>query len=118
MGTLNYPGLFGMAAGLDLLREAGIERIETRVLSLSGRLIEGLRNLDYHVVSSPRPEERSSLVGVLVPDPPDFRDYLRRSGIRATLMDSGILRFSFHAYNLDQEIDRILESARIYEKKN
>jgi selenocysteine lyase/cysteine desulfurase len=118
MGTLNYPGLFGLTAGLDLLREAGIERIEPRVLSLSGHFIEGLRNLDYHVLSSPRCHEWSGIVGVLAPDPQDFRDFLRRSGIRATLMDSGILRFSFHAYNLDQEIDRILESARIYEKKN
>jgi selenocysteine lyase/cysteine desulfurase len=70
------------------------------------------------VLSSPRCHEWSGIVGVLAPDPQDFRDFLRRSGIRATLMDSGILRFSFHAYNLDQEIDRILESARIYEKKN
>ena len=62
--------------------------------------------------------KREGALNMEVPDPPDFRDYLRRSGIRATLMDSGILRFSFHAYNLDQEIDRILESARIYEKKN
>ena len=114
IGTLNYPGIFGLETGLDLLNEAGIERIETRVLILSRRLSSGLRRLGYRVISSENSEEQSGIVGVLVPDPPHFFNFLRASRIRASLMDAGIIRFSFHAHNLEWEVDRILEIAGRY----
>ena len=117
IGTLNYPGIFGLEAGLDLLNEAGIVNIEMRVLALSKRLNSGLRHLGYCVISSEVPSEQSGIVGVIVPDPPHFYTFLRASGIRASLMDAGVIRFSLHAYNLEWEVDRILEIAAKYDKK-
>jgi selenocysteine lyase/cysteine desulfurase len=84
---------------------------------LSKRLNSGLRRLGYQVISSEIPAEQSGIVGVLVPDPPHFYSFLRGSGIRASLMDAGIIRFSLHAYNLEWEVDRILDIAGKYEKK-
>jgi selenocysteine lyase/cysteine desulfurase len=109
LGTLNYPGIFGLDAGLDLLLEAGISNIEKRVLRLSKRLNSGLRQIGYKVISSENPDEQSGIVSVTVPAPQAFIKYLRSAGIRACLMDAGMIRFSLHAYNLDWEIERILE---------
>ncbi len=116
LGTLNYPGIFGLEAGIDLLQTAGIGRIQRRVLALSGRLNGGLRELGYDVLSREVPDEQSGIVVVAVPDPGDFWRYLRAVGIRATLMDAGVVRFSLHAYNLEQEIDAIIDVAAEYKQ--
>lgn len=116
LGTLNYPGIFGLEAGIDLLQTAGIGRIQRRVLFLSGRLNEGLRGLGYDVLSPESPDKQSGIVVAAVPVPEDFWRYLRAVGIRATLMDAGVVRFSLHAYNLEKEIDAILDAAAEYKR--
>jgi len=55
---------------------------------------------------------------VNVPDPADFWDYLRSSGILAMHQKTtGRIRFSFHAYNDEHEVERILEVASNYDKR-
>jgi selenocysteine lyase/cysteine desulfurase len=116
-GNLNYVGLAGLKAGLELLEKAGIERIEQRVLRLSRLLDSGLRELGYRVISPSIPEEQSSLVVLILPDPDDFYGYLREHNIVAMRQKLGTIRFSFHAYNNDEEVYRILEVASGYEKR-
>ena len=117
-GNLNYIGLAGLKAGLELLERAGIERIENRVLRLSRLLDSGLRELGYRVISPSIPEEQSSLVVLILPDPDDFWNYLKTHNIVAMRQKLGTIRFSFHAYNNDEEVYRILEIAANYEKRS
>jgi len=44
-GTLNTPGLAGLLAGIEYLRERGLERLRAREEALLGRLLDGLRGL-------------------------------------------------------------------------
>jgi len=44
-GTLNVVGLAGLAAGVDWVRERGVEEIRARAVELGGILIDGLREL-------------------------------------------------------------------------
>jgi len=117
-GNLNYVGLAGLKAGLELLEKAGIERIENRVLRLSRLLDSGLRELGYRVISPSIPEEQSSLVVLILPDPDDFYNYLKNHKIVAMRQKLGTIRFSFHAYNNDEEVYRILEIAANYENRS
>ncbi len=116
-GNLNYIGISGLHAGLKLLEKASIERIEKRVLTLSRLLNSGLRDLGYRVISSSVPEEQSGLVVLIVPDPDDFWNYLKKHDIIAMRQKAGTIRFSFHAYNNEEEVQRIIEVASDYRKK-
>ena len=117
-GNLNYVGIIGLEAGLNLLEKAGINRIEKWVLNLSRLLDSGLRKLGYQVISSSIPQEQSGIVVVEVPDPADFSGYLKSNGILAAQQKTtGRIRFSFHAYNDEKEVERILEVASDYDNR-
>ena len=45
-GTLNTPGLAGLAAGIRFILETGIEQIMRRETTLTNRLIEGIYSID------------------------------------------------------------------------
>lgn len=45
-GTLNTPGLAGLAAGIDFINEMGIDKIIEHEVILSKMLIDGLTNID------------------------------------------------------------------------
>lgn len=116
-GNLNFIGIIGLQTGLNLLEKAGIDRIEKRVLTLSRLLNSGFRDLGYRVISSSVPEEQSGLVVLIVPDPDDFWNYLKKHDIIAMRQKAGTIRFSFHAYNNEEEVGRILEVASHYENR-
>ena len=60
--TKNFVGLFGLGASLELLHEAGPDRIEVKVLSLTRFVAEGLRSRGYRILSPmDHDEERSGI---------------------------------------------------------
>ena len=68
-GNLNYPGIAGWAGALDLIEEAGPDRIEPWVLELSQALSEGLRALGAQVATPSGAESRSTTTALRVADP-------------------------------------------------
>ncbi len=44
-GTVNTPGLAGLKAGIDFLREQGLERVREHEAALTDQLLEGLRRI-------------------------------------------------------------------------
>ena len=54
---------------------------------------------------------------LIVPDPDDFWNYLKKHDIIAMRQKAGTIRFSFHAYNNEEEVGRILEVASHYENR-
>lgn len=117
LGTLNFAGIFGLEKGIDLIQDCGIENIEKRILFLSNMLNKGLRELGYEVISSDIPCEQSNIVVVKVPSPQGYIDYLTSKGIKASIMDAGVIRFSFHAYNNELEVAKILQVSEDYKRK-
>ena len=62
-GSLSYALFHAWTAGLDLILELGVPVIHERVLSLTARLIDGLRTRGLSVVTPAAcPEERSAIV--------------------------------------------------------
>jgi selenocysteine lyase/cysteine desulfurase len=109
-GSYNVAGVLGLGAAVDLVLEAGIEKIARRVLGLTDRLVEGLRAKGYTVVSSRRPGEASGIVA--------FRsDRHDHTAVQRALRDErriilavreARLRSSPHYYNSEDEIDALL----------
>lgn len=113
-GTLNYAGVVGLEQGIDLINRYGQDNIEERVLFLSQRLSTRLKDLGYDVISPPVTEEGSGLIVVTTSDPQAFLQHLRNHKIIASLMDSGVLRFSPYAFNLVDEMEYIGDVCRAY----
>lgn len=109
-GAYNVAGIHGMVGSLELLLEAGVERIARRILTLTDRLCEGLRGIGW-AVQSPRETEaeRSGIVlcGREGADAQTLRARLERERIVVSVRGGG-LRVAPHAYNTPEEIDRIV----------
>jgi len=107
-GTTNTPGIFGLGAALDLLLEIGVEAIAARVLSLTDRLRDGLRERGARVRSPAAEGLRSGIVSFTLPGeaPEATCRRLRKDGV-FTVVRRGGVRASPHFYNDPGEIDRL-----------
>lgn len=109
-GSWNLPGIAGLGAALDLLAEAGPERVEARILDLTGRLNDALRGLGCAVLSPRGPGEGSGIVAFRVPGHPaaSVVSALRERGVVVSLCQDAV-RVSPHFYNDEADLDRLLE---------
>jgi len=110
-GSLNTNGIFGLRAGIELLMETGIEEVAAEAIRVATRLADGLESLGWRL-GSPRPI-RSAIIGAAPPGV-DGRELLRLHGFLekeriVCAPREGMLRFSPHFYNSDEEMDRIVE---------
>ena len=67
-GTLNLPGIAGLAAGVGWLKEQGLERIREHELALTAQLLAGLAALEQQgllrIVGRRDCEQRTSVVSI------------------------------------------------------
>lgn len=111
-GSLNIAGLLGMAAGIELLLDAGLAQIEARVLALTDYLVAGLRARNCTITTPVAcRSERSGIVCFRQPgvDPAVLAERLRAAGVIVSLRGDAI-RVSPHFYNTEAELDRLLDT--------
>lgn len=117
-GALNLAGIAGMKAAIELLLEAGIEHVAGRILSIRERLVRGLQELGFQLLSPPPDLARSGIVTVSHParDVTALFEKLGRENIvcssRQDRAGTKLLRFSPHFYNTEAEVDRVLEALK------
>ena len=108
-GTPPIPAIYAGVAGIELMREIGVEETRTHVNELNSRLLEGLDELRARVVTPRRPKRRGALVCVRSKDSRGLVAALAREGIVTSERD-GNLRISPHCYNSPGDIELVLES--------
>ncbi|HME82231.1 MAG TPA: aminotransferase class V-fold PLP-dependent enzyme [Candidatus Eremiobacteraceae bacterium] len=109
-GSLNYPGVAALGVSLEVLTNAGLDRIEEHVLRLTDRLIAGAQQAGIEVVSDVRPHARSGIV-VLSLGAHRVEELTARADaakVGITVRASGV-RVSPHGYNSNADVDRVLE---------
>jgi selenocysteine lyase/cysteine desulfurase len=106
-GTPPVPNIYGGLAGMSIVEEAGPRAIEAHVAGLSGRLIDGLDDLDATVVTPRDPARRGPLIAVKSADVRTLVDTLQAARIVCSERDSN-LRIALHLYNVDVDVDTIL----------
>jgi cysteine desulfurase/selenocysteine lyase len=111
-GSLNVYGIVAFGGSLEILLEAGPERIEPWVLSLAERGARGLKDLGFAIVSSRLPGETSGIVTAVPPGGRDAAELAKRLNEQDVVVAAraGRLRISPHLYNTEGEIDRFLET--------
>jgi len=114
-GTLNLMGIFGLGAAIELLQEAGIANIETRVLDLGDQIIEEAGKRGLAVMTPAQRDQRGGNITIAGSfDPSVVRDALRVRGIMVNVRGGG-LRLSPHFYNTAEEINATFQNIdRLY----
>jgi selenocysteine lyase/cysteine desulfurase len=111
-GSLNFLGIHGLGASLELLLEVGIPQIEERVLGLTDYLIAGLQERGYHITTPiASPQERSGIVCFNHPHHAldDLEQRLKKA--RVIISKRGqVIRVSPHFYNNEPDIDQLLDA--------
>lgn len=102
--TPDWLGVIAATAGLSLIEELTVEKIGAHNIELADRFRNGLRELGFEPV-----EARSPIV--VVPGAGDATARLQTAGVIASTRAGG-LRFAFHLYNSDADIERALAALR------
>jgi selenocysteine lyase/cysteine desulfurase len=110
-GSYNLAGIYGLGGSLQMLLEIGIDRISSHILMLTDRLVRGLRDKGYRIVSSRRPGEASGIVAFTsdLHDHEHVRSHLEREHRLVIACREGRLRSSPHLYNTAAEIDQLVD---------
>jgi selenocysteine lyase/cysteine desulfurase len=106
LGLPNLPGLFAARAGIELLREVGIERVFARVEELAGRCMDGLAERGADLLTPADPAQRAGVIAFRHPDPQGLFDLCRERGVDIGAI--GAVRVDPHAFNDEDDIDRFL----------
>jgi selenocysteine lyase/cysteine desulfurase len=106
-GTPPVPSLYPGVAGMELIAEVGVPAIEAHVRGLVDRLLAGLDDLGATVATSRGARDYGPLVCVVSSDPNALVEVLAGERIVTSTRDSN-LRISFHLYNVEEDVDRIL----------
>jgi cysteine desulfurase family protein len=127
-GTLNTPGIAGLKAGVEFLRDTGQGAVRKKETGLVGSLLEGLRGIPGVTVHGPlTAEERGSVVSFTVAgfDPARIGFHLDRDyaiGVRVGLhcafsahktigtYPEGTVRVSPGYFNTDDDIEAFLKA--------
>lgn len=117
-GTPNFIGALSLATTIDVLENAGMDRVASHVVNLTDRLVEGLRGLGAEIATVRGRSESSGIVTFTVPgaDPEALGRALQREGIVTTFRASGV-RVAPHGYNTFVEIDALLDGVKRYRKE-
>ncbi len=109
IGNQNYPGIYGLNEGIELILELGIQTIEKWVMRLSDLLIKRLQEKDFHINSSLVQEERSGIVSFNISEPVKVQQLLRERNIIISVRRNAI-RVSPHFYNTEEEIEEFVSA--------
>jgi len=109
VGTPSFYSFVGAAAALKLLLDVKISIIEKRVLTLTQRLIEAVKNRGCRLQTPEEPSDcRSGVVNFLIDKPSERVERLGKKGIIVSARAHGI-RVSPHFYNTEEEIDKLID---------
>jgi cysteine desulfurase/selenocysteine lyase len=106
---------------LTLMLDIGPDQVEARVVSLAHRLAGGFLNIGLPVCGGEPGPHLAGLVavgeigtgqhdGTDDPAMQSLYDYLAENNVQLTIR-RGILRFSLHMFNNEEDIDRVLDLA-------
>jgi len=109
-GSFNVIGIYALGASLDLLAEAGIERIRDIVHGLGDSIIREAENRGFDVKTPRDRKERAGIISFSGNfDPALLRERLRDADIMVNYR-GGALRVAPHFYNTEEEILMLFEA--------
>jgi cysteine desulfurase/selenocysteine lyase len=125
LGNYNYIAAVAVGSALRMINNIGVDRIESHAVGLSTRLAVGLAGLGLPVCGAPAGQHRGHIVcvgrlGEGHDATGDARmqslyDALQAQGVKLSIR-KGTLRFSFHLYNSEEDVERVLAIATAWSR--
>ena len=108
-GSPNMPGLHALGASVDLLVGFGADAISRRIHEVTDMACDRLRDVGATIHSERDQERWSGIVAFEIPgsDPAKLRRHCLDTGVVMSCR-GGRLRISPHAYNNEEDIDRLV----------
>jgi cysteine desulfurase/selenocysteine lyase len=115
-GTQNSAGLIALGASVNLLLDLGMDSVAASILDFTDRACERLTEIGAKVVSDRRPDhrggqQRSGIVSFEWPGHDPMA--VKRHAVRQNVVfgcRAGRLRISPHAYNNEEDLDRLVDA--------
>jgi cysteine desulfurase/selenocysteine lyase len=110
-GSYNLAGIYGLGASIEMFLEIGIDKIASHLLMLTDRIVRGVRDKGYRVISPRREGEASGIVAFIsdVHDHEEIQRHLEAEHRVVIAVREGRLRASPHLYNTPEEIDQMVD---------
>jgi selenocysteine lyase/cysteine desulfurase len=119
-GSENMAGMLALGASFELLLELGPEHIATAVLDVTDQACHRLESIGATIISDRRldhrnGEQRSGIIAFEMPgrEPMAVRKHCLAEKVVLSCR-SGRLRISPHAYNDEDDLDRLVEALQSY----
>lgn len=114
IGNYNYVGAVAVEASINEIMRLKTTRIEEYVCKLSSRLSDGLKRMGFQL-SEPSDGKLTHMVCVGSPGGQEdnlleVHEYLLERKVKASFR-RGLLRFSLHAYNNEEDVDTVVNLA-------
>ena len=118
-GTPPIPAYYAARAGLEIIKEVGVDNIREHSMRVTAHLLDRIDALGFQFHASRDPERIAGTVAVDVPDGRFVARTLHRNDYLVDYRVQAGIRVSPHFYNTFEEIDAIMdEMARIVEEKD
>jgi selenocysteine lyase/cysteine desulfurase len=109
VATIPYQDMAGLCSSLGLLYEIGLDVVQNRIHALAGRLVSGIAAIPALSLVTPSSDSRrAGIVSFNVKDVDAASARLDHARVSHSVRGGGVIRFSPHVYNTEQEVDRVL----------
>lgn len=130
-GTINGPGVYALAKGIDFINNQGLEKIREHENQLKNYFIKGMENIEGLIVYGPKDDRQGPVVSVNIEnmDSSQLAQLLdekygiaTRAGLHCAPLahktlgteDIGAVRFSFGYFNTIEEVDTAIEALKYF----
>lgn len=112
-GSHNMAGFLALGASLRLLLSLGVENLAAAILDFTDQATQGLQELGAVIRSPWHPDERSGILLFELPgrDPVSLRKHCLTQEVALNCRAGG-LRISPHAYNNQQDLERLIDALK------
>jgi selenocysteine lyase/cysteine desulfurase len=110
-GTPPIPNIYAALAGLNLIKQVGLDRIEAHIRDLTDALIEGAMRAGFNVVTPVEPKRRGALITLKSNDVTQLVKRLAAQGIVTSSRDHN-LRLSPHLYNTHADVEAVIAALK------
>ncbi len=111
-GNPAYISIYILNNALDHILDLGIDRIESHALSLSGEILNGVRQQGWELMTPEADRDRAGNVSFMVPDIQAFRNAMEQQGVLVwgAYASFDRIRISTHIHNDTEDIERCLRA--------
>ena len=111
VGSPSTMSFVGAAEAMKMLLEVGTEKVKTRIMKLTDRVIDSAKDLGLKLQTPEEKSCRSGIVNFKVSKPLKLVERLGKKKIVVSARAQGI-RVSPHYYNTEEEIDKLMEEVK------